>query len=228
MLAAYTWSKFTERVFLLNPTDTEYENRLSEFDVPHRFVISGILELPFGQNRRWANQSTLADAIVGGWSVQAIGQAQSGRPMSFHDRNIYFDGDLNSLRANYKGDTNQPVFDISGFYFHDAPVQTGGVDNPALQRADQRIRLANNIRYFPSRIPSLRLQGLHLWDISFVKQIRFGTERVRGQFHVELLNAFNQPVFNTANTDPTSAEFGKVTSQNNLPRDIQLALKIVF
>jgi hypothetical protein len=35
-------------------------------------------------------------------------------------------------------------------------------------------------------------------------------------------------VFNDPNTDPTSADFGKVTSQNNLPRDIQLAMKLVF
>lgn len=119
------------------------------------------------------------------------------------------------------------MFDISGFYFHDAPVQTNGVVNPALQRGDQRIRLAQNIRYFPSRVPGLRGQGLHLWDISFVKQIRV-TERVRGQFHVEMLNAFNKAVFNNPNTDPTNAAFGTVTSQNNLPRDIQLAFKIVF
>jgi hypothetical protein len=227
ILAAYTWSHFTEKVFQLNPTDTSYEERLSEFDVPHRFVVSGIWELPFGEGRRWANQSRLADAFIGGWSVQGIGQMQSGRPISFHDRNIYFNGDLDALKSNYSGDTNQPVFDLSGFYFHDAPVQTNGADNPALQRADQRIRLANNLRYFPSRVPGLRGQGLHLWDISFVKQVRM-TERVRGQFHVELLNAFNKAVFNNPNTDPTNAEFGKVTSQNNLPRDIQLAFKVVF
>jgi Carboxypeptidase regulatory-like domain len=220
VLAAYTWSKFTEKVFKLNPTDADYEERLSEFDVPHRFVISGILELPFGRDRRWVSESALADAVVGGWSVQAIGQMQSGRPISFHDRNIYFNGDLDSLKTDYSGDTNLPVFDISGFYFSDLAT-------PAAQRADQRIRLANNIRYFPSRVPGLRGQGLHLWDISLVKQLRF-TGRVRGQFHVELLNAFNTPVFNNPNTDPTNAEFGKVTSQNNLPRDIQLAVKIVF
>jgi hypothetical protein len=220
VLAAYTWSKFTEKVFKLNPTDADYEERLSEFDVPHRFVISGIWELPFGRERRWASESAFADAIVGGWSVQAIGQMQSGRPISFHDRNIYFNGDLNSLKTDYSRDTDLPVFDITGFYFNDLAT-------PAAQRADQRIRLANNLRYFPSRVPGLRGQGLHLWDISFVKQLRL-TERVRGQFHLELLNAFNRPVFNNPNTDPTNAEFGKVTSQNNLPRDIQVAVKILF
>ena len=119
-----------------------------------------------------ANQSRLADAFIGGWSVQAIGQMQSGRPISFHDRNIYFNGDLDELKADYSGDTNEPVFDISGFYFHDAPVQTNGVDNPVDAARRQRIRLANNMRYFPSRIPGLRGQGLNLWDISFVKQVR--------------------------------------------------------
>ncbi len=228
LLAAYTGSRFTERVFKLNPTDTEYENRLSEFDVPHRLALSGIWELPFGRERHWAGDAgALADALVGGWSVQAIGQFQSGRPISFHDRNIYFNGDLNALKTNYAVDSNQPVFDISGFYFHDAAVQTNGVDDPAKQRADQRIRLANNLRYFPSRVAGLRLQGLRLWDISVVKRVRLG-DRVRGQFHAEFLNAFNTPVFAAPTTDPTSAAFGKVTSQNNLPRDIQLAFKILF
>ncbi len=228
VLAAYTWSKFTERVFKLNPTDTAYEERLSEFDVPHRVVISGIYELPFGRDRRWGNDaSAFVEALAGGWSLQAIGQAQTGRPISFHDRNIYFGGDLNSLKSNYSGDTNQPVFDISGFYFNDAAVQTNGVADPAKQRADQRIRLANHLRYFPSRVPGLRGHGLHLWDISLVKQLRFSS-RVRGQFHVEFLNAFNEAVFNNPNTDPLNAAFGQVTSQANLPRDIQLALKLIF
>ncbi len=212
----------------MNPTDAEYEERLSEFDVPHRVALSGIYELPFGRGRRWgSNASGVVDALAGGWSIQAIGQMQSGRPISFHDRNIYFGGDLNSLKTSYSGDVNLPVFDISGFYFNDAAVQTNGVVDPAKQRADQRIRLANHLRYFPSRVPGLRGHGLNLWDISVVKQLRFGS-RVRGQFHLEFLNAFNEAVFNNPNTDPLNAEFGKVTSQANLPRDIQIAFKLVF
>jgi len=228
LLAAYTWSRFTERVFKLNPTDTEYEERLSQFDVPHRVSISGIWELPFGRERRWKNTaSALTDAVIGGWSVQAIGQFQSGRPISFHDRNIYFNGDLSALKTHYSSNTDQAVWDTSGFYFHDAAVQTNGVDDPVKQRNDPRIRLANNLRYFPSRVPGLRLPGLDLWDISIIKQVHTGS-RMRAQFHVELLNAFNAVVFDTPNTDPTNADFGKVTNQFNLPRDIQLALKLVF
>jgi len=228
ILAAYTWSRFTERVFQLNPYDTEYENRVAAADVPHRVTLNGIWELPFGRERRFGSKlGGFADAFVGGWSVQAIGQIQSGQPIDFSARNIYFNGDLSRLTTDYSGDTNNPVFDISGFYFHDAAVQTNGVDDPAKQRADPRIRLASNVRYFPSRVDGLRSPALNLWDISFIKQVR-ATDRVRTQFHVELLNAFNRPVYANPNTDPTNADFGKVTSQTNLPRDIQLAVKLIF
>jgi len=61
----------------------------------------------------------------------------------------------------------------------------------------------------------------------FKKSVRERIE-VRLGDRLEFLNAFNRAVFSNPNTDPTSAEFGKVTSQNNLPRDIQLAVKLLF
>jgi hypothetical protein len=64
-------------------------------------------------------------------------------------------------------------------------------------------------------------------EFSIIKQVRMN-DRVRAQFHVEFLNAFDRTVYANPNTDPTNADFGKVTSQTNLPRDIQLAMKLVF
>jgi hypothetical protein len=224
----YTWSHYTERVFQLNPTDAAYEKRLARDDVPHRVTASILYELPFGSGKTWGgNASGVVNALIGGWSVNAFGQLQSGRPLDFNDRNIFFNGDVNSLKAKYSDNVDAPVWDVSGFYFHDAAVQTNGVDDPVKQRADQRIRLASNLRYFPSRIDGLRSPFLNLWDISIVKQVRLAGN-VRAQFNVEFLNALHRVVFNDANTDPTNANFGKVTSQNNLPRDIQLAAKIMF
>jgi len=228
IIGTYTWSHFTEQVFRLNATDAGFEKRLARDDVPHRVTTSILYELPFGRGKTWGrNAAGFTNGLIGGWSINAIGQFQSGRPLDFASRNIYFNGDLNALKAHYTNDTDQPVWDLSGFYFHDAAVQTNGVDDPVKQRADQRIRLANNLRYFPSRVDGLRSPFLKLWDISIVKQVPLNG-RVRAQFNIEFLNAFNSVVFNDANTDPTNADFGKVTSQNNLPRDIQLAAKIVF
>ncbi len=51
---------------------------------------------------------------------------------------------------------------------------------------------------------------------------------MRAQFHIELYNAFNDVFYNNPNLTPTSADFGKVNSQNNLPRNIQIGTKIIF
>ncbi len=228
ILVSYTWSKFTEQVSQLNSTDPSYEKRPADADMPHRVVVSGIYELPFGRGKKWGSDwNGVLNGIAGGWSVQAIYQAQSGRPVSTWG-NIYFNGDLGSLTADYsKVKDGLPIFDTSGFYFHDAAVQTNGVDDPAKQRADQRIRLSQNIRYFPTRVASVRQQTLSLMDLSFVKRLQIN-DRVRGQFHIELLNAFDQPFFNVPNLDPTSSDFGKVTSTQNLPLNVQLAFKLIF
>jgi hypothetical protein len=228
IIGTYTRSHFTERVFKLNSTDTSYEKRLARDDVPNRVTTSILYQLPFGKGKALGGHAGgVLDGIIGGWSVNAIGQFQSGRPLDFAGRNIYFAGDLKALKAKYTNNSDVPIFDISGFYFHDAAVQTSGVDDQSKQRIDSRISLSQNLRYFPSRINGIRSPFLKLWDISIVKQVGLGGH-VRGQFNVEFLNAFNVVVFNDADTNPANSTFGKVNLQNNLPRDIQLAFKIVF
>ena len=226
VLTSYTWSDFKEQVTRLNESDTDYEERFQDTQLPHRLVVNGIWELPFGKGRRWANNTNAAvNALVGNWSVSAIWNWQSGRP-NLTMGNVYYDGDITRLKTEYTTDPTVPVFDTSGFYFHDAAVQTNGVDDPAKQRADQRIQLTGNIRTIPTRWDGLRGPRYTNWDMSFVKGFELG--RVRAQFHIELYNAFNDVFYNNANLTPTSADFGKVTSQNNLPRNIQIGTKIVF
>jgi len=234
LLASYTRSRLLERVSLLNPTDTTYEKRLSVNDSPHRIVVSGIWELPFGKGRRFGNRwKGTREKMLGGWQLQGIWQAQSGRPLDLG--NFFFNGDPSKLQANIKGGTVDAVFDTSGFYFNDAAVQfvdpiTGkpnGLPDPTKQRNDPRIRLASNIRTFPSRLPGMRGQPLNLWDLSMIKNFSF-TENFRLQLRGEFLNAFNHPEFNNPNLDPTSSSFGKVTSQGNLPRNVQLGIKLIF
>jgi hypothetical protein len=230
VLFAYTYSSFRDSVYMLNFTDDAPTEAAADADIPHRFAFSGILELPFGRGKRWGSEANrVVNALVGDWTITAIASIQSGRPISFTDRarNLYFSGDPASLTANYSGDVSAPVFDLAGFYFADAAVQTNGAVDAVKQRNDQRIRLANNVRYFPHRIGNLRSQALNEWQMSFVKRVPI-TDRIRGQINIELLNAFNQTIFTAPTTDPTNANFGKVTSQFNLPQSVQIAFKLVF
>jgi hypothetical protein len=230
VLFAYTYSKFTDATYMLNFTDDRPYEAAADADVPHRFAFSGILELPFGRGKRWGSDASgVVNALIGDWTVTAIASIQSGRPISFTDRarNLYYNGDPGTLKADYSGSVDSPVFDTTGFYFNDSAVQTNGQVDPAKQRADQRIQLANNVRYWPHRLGNLRSQMLNEWQMSFVKKVNV-TPRVRGQINLELLNAFNQTIFSAPETNPTSANFGKVTSQFNLPQSLQLAFKLLF
>ena len=80
------------------------------------------------------------------------------------------------------------------------------------------------------------MPGWHNHDLTFFKDIRLkGNQQL--QYRWEIYNLFDQVQFQDVNRDPTwnpttgaqtNANFGKVTSQNNLPRDIQLGFKIVW
>jgi hypothetical protein len=221
LLVGYTYSKFTEKTYLLNPTDTTLSRYLADGDMPHRVTISAIWLTPIGKDRA-LDLGAAGNAILGGWSVQGIYNWQSGRPVTFP--NVYYDGDPSQLSADYSDPDR--TFDTSGFYFHDAAVQTGGVDDPAKQRTDPRTLLANNVRYFPLR-PGLRNQAVSLLDASLVKTITFRND-VRLQLRFEAINALNQAVFGNPNTTPSSANFAKSTGQNNIPRNLQLGVKLLF
>jgi hypothetical protein len=230
MLATYTISRFKEKNRRLNAGDTVYEERLADTDLPHRIVLNGIYELPFGRNRRWgADSNAIVNGLIGNWSVSAWWNWQSGRANlgDFNGLgNVYYNGDINQLKTDFSRDVSQPMFDTAGFYFSDAAVQTNGVVDPAKQRADTRIQLANNLRTLPTRPENFRGPTYTNVDMSFVKGIDFG--RFRAQVHFELYNALNDVFYNNPNLDPRSTEFGRVTSQNNLPRNFQIGMKVLF
>jgi len=60
----------------LVPFKYDYSN--SPWDIRHRFTFNALYELPFGKGRTYLNNNAVADAIVGGWSVNAVWQAQTG------------------------------------------------------------------------------------------------------------------------------------------------------
>jgi hypothetical protein len=205
------------------------ENRVSGEDRPNRFQINGIWELPFGRQRHWGKSWNRAlDAFIGGWQLTGIYTIQSGRPIGVG--NVYFTGDPDKIIAHYdKNKVDQPIFDLSGFYFHDATVQTNGQDDAAKQRADQRISLSQNIRTVASMFENFRGDRVRGIDASLIKNLRLN-ERIHGQVRGEVINALNQVQFNNPGTAPTNASFGLISasSQLNPPRTVQLGFKVSF
>jgi hypothetical protein len=89
--AHYEWSHTMSRDWFANPFDTEPIWRESDFSRPHRFVITGIYELPFGKGKPLVANSRIGGAALGGWQVGGAFQAQSGECIDFG--NVFWYGD---------------------------------------------------------------------------------------------------------------------------------------
>jgi hypothetical protein len=205
-LTNFQWSKFNEATRYLYASAPNLEYRIAGEDRPLRFVGSANYELPFGKGKRigdgagpWLNR------LIGGWQMAGILNLQSGGPANWEDRNvIYFGGDL-------KWDARKlnNAFDVGQF-----------------ERAAAR-QLDRNQRTFASAFSNLRNDKIYNIDLSVVKSIPI-VERVRLQFRAETFNLFNHAIFNGPELNPTSTNFGRITSQSNLPRTTQLALRVAF
>lgn len=225
----YTWSKLLERYGFSNEFQYLPNKQLSGADIPHRVVVTFIGEVPFGRGRRWGrNLPGYLEAIAGGWQMQGVYQAQSGDPIDFGNR-AYF-GDPKKLKFDYKKElvgTGTPLIDVSGFYL---PTDANG--NPwssaSAMRTDPRISLTYNVRNFPTNMGNTRNPGQNNVDLSVTKKFRLRegmTLETRGEF----LNAFNHPWWTDPYTDPTKATFGTLDgNQRNLPRNIQITMRLVF
>ena len=78
-----------------------------------------------------------------------------------------------------------------------------------------------------TRTIAMRGPGQANWDLSVFKTFAV-TEGFKAQFRAEALNAMNTPLFRAPNTAFGNGSFGRVTSQGNFPRIIQLGLRLFF
>ena len=114
--ASYTFSKSidynslnSQGVVIQDSYNLRGSRGLSDFDARHRFVISGLYELPFRGNR-----------FVEGWQLSTIVQSQSGNPVNIVVNNAAFTGTNNTVRPDVTGPieilgTPNRWFDISPF-----------------------------------------------------------------------------------------------------------------
>jgi hypothetical protein len=97
--ASYTFSKSidynslnSQGVVIQDSYNLRGSRGLSDFDARHRFVISGLYELPFRGN-----------LLVEGWQLSTIVQSQSGNPVNIVVNNAAFTGTNNTVRPDVTG-----------------------------------------------------------------------------------------------------------------------------
>jgi hypothetical protein len=97
--ASYTFSKSidynslnSQGVVVQDSYNLRGSRGLSDFDARHRFVFSGLYELPFHGNQ-----------LVEGWQLSSIVQSQSGNPVNIVVNNAAFTGTNNTVRPDVTG-----------------------------------------------------------------------------------------------------------------------------
>ena len=214
---SYTFSKSLdynslstgESLFIQNAYNPRGDYGPSEFDVRHRFVLSGFYELPFKSNK---------PRLISGWQFGVTQQVQTGSPIT--PTLAIGPGPGISL-------TVRP--DITG------PSQTTG--SPAQWFANQALFVSPCVAgvCHPGNLgrDAITGPGFLNTDFSITKNTKFG-ERFNLQFRSEMFDVLNHPNFGNPVLTVTSASFGVIQSTRfptgdfGSARQIQFALKLMF
>ncbi len=239
--ANYTWSKgFTDfdgsssnfsAILDLDKGLALEKKRLAN-DITHIFKTNGIYELPFGPGKQWM-QSGLGSRLFGGWQINAIFEARTGRPLTFNSNR----GTVNRSGRSAKNTvvtslSRQELQELVGLHFDPATGRPLFVD-PSLIGADGRANPQILQNPGAGEFGTLQLtpvSGPGFWniDLSLIKRTRI-KESWNLEFRAEAFNAFNRASFfvNAESHDINSVSFGRLT-QTFDPRILQFGLKLNF
>jgi hypothetical protein len=197
-----------EATAYLNSLDPKPEYVVSDQDVPHRFNMSFIYELPFGRGRRFlGNSSRLVEILAGGWQINGIHTRQQGAPLGFGNFLIY--GSVKDIPLARGERTVDRWFNTSVF-----------------ERLNTKA-LVSNVRTASLRFSGVRAPGMVNYDLSMLKRTKI-TEKINSEFRGEFLNATNTPLFAGPNTDQYSTAFGTITAGRGYARRVQLGIRIIY
>ncbi len=199
-----------------NPYNVAAEWAPSYYDSPIRWATTFTYELPFGKGKQvLASAGRAVDAVVGGWSLNAIAVYQTGFPLQITqspDNNSLFGYDVQ--RPNATG--------VSPETHGSLESRLNNYINPAAFSLAPALTFGNLARSIGMRGP-----GQANWDMSLFKTFSI-TERFKGQFRTSLLNAFNTPLFAAPSTTYGTAGFGVINSQANFSRMVELGIRLYF
>lgn len=219
---SYTWSKNLGDVNMLTTSFFDagqspgYQNEFNRAmdrsvlgsDFPHRLIVSAVYDLPLGKGR-----------LLGGWQVNGIFTYQSGQPLNFGVSGApAYAGNRASFTGTGDAQTTGAVTDRLGGVSGGA-----GYLNATAFRVPVSFEFGDTPR-LDSRNRGPVTKGL---DFSLIKNIPL-TESLRLQFRMEAFNLTNTPVFGLPNTTVGNPGFGVIGGQANQPRNLQLALKLIW
>lgn len=225
LLGSHTWSKNigdtcgnaaagnTTGCGFQDLRDLTVERALDNSDIPNRFVVSGLYELPFGRGQKFGSGMPKAlDAILGGWAIGSIVTHSTGQPYS-----IVIGG--NPANTGSHGVVNRP--NVNG-----DPTLEG--DRRTLEQDFNTSVFSRQAAFSVGTLGrnTARQRSFFGWDFSALKQFDI-SEQVRLQFRFESFQFTNTPRFGQAGNTFGTANFGRITGADT-PRNMQFGLKLIW
>ena len=240
---AYTWSKLLSNVdntsafqdgqggtaVVQDNYNLRAEYSPSEQDLANNLVINYGVDLPFGHGEQYGSRMNgVENAVLGGWRLNGITILKSGLPLALVAQSnglSTFGGGTSSfglgpgiIRPNYTAGCNKSA---PGGPHSDARVVA--YFNTACFTQPGNFSFGNE----PRVDAQLKSEGEDNWDVAGEKNFKL-TELTNLKFTGQIFDIFNHAQFAEPNLAVGGAGFGTVTHQLNLPRTVQLALRVSF
>ena len=192
------------------------EHSISAQDVKYQFNWQASYDLPVGKGRK-VNLHGLADAALGGWTINTIAYLSTGVPIASPSGtgNPYF-----AQRVDMTCDPGKGAPHTVAMWFNYTCFS-----EPASQFLPGTA---------PATLGSVRTDGAHDLDVSLFKNLTLGGER-NLRLEVSSYNVTNSVQFGYPNVfwnpSPTAdnmSGFGQITSDANLPRQFQFGARFTF
>ena len=211
-----------------NNLDAEYSIGL--LDVPHKITISPIVELPFGEGKKWLT-SGIGAAILGDWTISSIVSIESGFPIaiasSTNNTNLF----TSVQRVNLTG--SEQATSGSDYERIAPPPGSSCIAGQEcgiglwLNGAAYSIPAAYTLGTSPRTDGSARTPARNNWDFVASKAIPFKGS-MRGELRLEVLNLTNTVKVRGPIHTVGSSTFGQIRSQSGFMRLTQLMFRLSF
>ena len=209
-----------------NPFNRRVDQAVADYDVPHVFTFTGLLDLPtFGA-------SGVAKKIVNGFTVGAIYRIQSGAPVNPFVGGVDLNGDGSAF--NDRPFVLNPNASNRLVAFEDAASPTGFFDqrgNP-INLADARFVIDPALGGSIAGRNTLRGERFQTLDMSLQREFGLnftGVETLRFQVRADVFNVLNLPNYSPGTGDVTSDQFNdSFTQGEGTSRSARIQLRLVF
>lgn len=231
----WTWSKMMDTGGYADTTYRIKSHTIDSNDYTHRITLSGVYLLPVGRGRAvLGHTNRIVDAAVGGWELGSLYVYQTGTPWGMpsaleykhsayvkrHIENTeYIRGVEGCVASTSVEDGSHSAYSNNWTASHTCS-QNDFVVRPSYAATA-------NVIYTGIRVPNY-----HQFDSNLSKNFDV-VNNMKLQLRLEAFNVLNHPLFQSSyESSASSAYFGTIrkasSGQTNLPRQVQVALKLVW